>query len=439
MKVKHKLELIFYSMFTWVLTTSFTFADDYNTNLFDVLRLEGFKSSDRVLGQMAALPAKFMVYFICGVGIFQVCAVIAGEGLNITYLSKPEIFDRINEAKLNRGGQGHNSLGEFFLSYLPDVKGWSDFKPDNPNAPVGVNGLPSVGIYMRDRFTHNFFLILLGTIFVSGALFGVYRGLGEAGNVLGSYAANFDYAGKVRAIVEADKDYPFHFNKKSIGESNQHDVAKKIYRELKKLNPDNRTKEYYNMIGESTYIYVTKDLVAQGLNFGNMDLRFDVNYQSIAPPSSVMDGTLYVKAANDFGAPASGYIVVKVNEIATSHDDYRLAFRTNSNRWRGGSSTSAPTSFEAEGTITRVTGRMVFNYYYGNKVFTIPAKQQGNSIVPDTTRGKQQWDEMQKYNKNISSSGLLGVRLDGTIHYTVKEGDKNRERTYSNLEWSPNN
>ena len=430
-----------------VMTAVPAFADDYDTNFLDLLRTDGFKGNNSLLAKLGAVPGTIVAYFISFAGILITSFLMIGEGTNLIYLSRPMWFDRINEARQQRlsGGAGNMTTVDRLLSYLWDVKDFSDFSLNNPDQGMGIgaNGLPSVGVYLRDRFVYVFSLVVLATVFISGALFGIYRGLGNAGNIIANYAASFDYGGTVRRWMDSDKDYKFYYNEKTIDGKNQASIARKIYRTLKDLEPDNNTRDYLDNIGSKTAKWVADMADEGGVDFSQPGLVANARYESMEPVGSTGTTVLY-KTTAEFGVPRDGYIVVVINELISStpgggslgKTTYPHLWGSSSSIGGGSGSISAPTSIDfskasVDGGSSglsiykpQTASNLYLRYTFSTSEFRVPAKIEGATVVANTESSAYQ-KMVDFIDKNAGKAVLREVTLIGKVTAsTVGENEK---------------
>ena len=237
--------------------------------LTDVFQTKSFRGSSEALSKMSWL-GMIMHYVISWFSFLGLCLTLYQKFITLLYLSAKNLFDNINDVKMNRmkggpagikglldilktgegsvGGGGIDVFITFVYGLLPNIKAYSDYA-DGAKANQKLEDTDTPTQYMLKTALPTIMLIFFLTIGYSGTLGKAYGmivdGLATAADTL----VTKNLAAYVKKLVTEGEAYQFTISAHGSASARiVEDVARTVYQTIL-MNTDGSTMEFNQRVG----------------------------------------------------------------------------------------------------------------------------------------------------------------------------------------------
>lgn len=261
-KLRHRFYagvILVLAVYATLLSASFTSAYAAEAELTDLFNTDAFTGSWEVFSKFNWLGGimNFIISAFCLLGLFL---IVYQRMLTMLYLSARSLFDRVHEIK--QAGKGQRFLGlpaifqntfitanngtgldafvSFFLSLLPDVKEYSDYKEENRS--YNLEDTDTITTYILKVSLPTVMLIFFFTIGFSGTLFKVYGNVVEGMATVADNFVDTKLSSYIDRLINKGSAYKFAYGDdgSNIGRLRQR-IAESIYSNVIKNVTDPNT------------------------------------------------------------------------------------------------------------------------------------------------------------------------------------------------------
>lgn len=265
-----------------------------NSDIMHIIDSPTLRGRNDLVDKYSTTIAFIAQCIITAVGFFVIALKTITIAFSILYLTNPALWNKVHEIKEHAKQQKDNDWLSHIVSIVtPDIKGYSDFSDQNQAQTAWDDGgLETIGTYVKKHGITFVVLITLASVLWSGKMLKLVGALSEGCVAVVDMALSIDYAGKVKGILEADRDYKFMFDANTEKGQLQERLAKSLYNQVKTAVSDNRTSSFLNSLGEGVEKVVNEmsskdDLVGgtntKHVNWNNPSLTYQIEWNSDAP------------------------------------------------------------------------------------------------------------------------------------------------------------
>lgn len=240
------IALIIVIIFT--LTLGVTAFADGNDDLSAILDTKAFRGNLEIIKNFTWVGT-IIQWFISVFGFFGIVAVLARRGITSVYIGGRPLFNMIDEVKNEGGGQwtkenfsklktgkygkvsGVDSLINFVLGFMPNVKSWSDYNPDVDE--YNLSDTDTITNYWLKTLVPTIMLLTFYSSMWNGSLIGIYMSFAKGLGAVAEQVADIQWDKYVTDLLTSGDNYQFTLNvSNKPGASKRQAIASSIYSDI---------------------------------------------------------------------------------------------------------------------------------------------------------------------------------------------------------------